>query len=86
MTTRSLEVQGSIKELGLFLKESSKKKQLQDPGMKVASMVIVIFVLTLVIKLWSVDSTEEKVTEGPMTQSDVGHVIKLNMLFPHVTH
>ena len=43
--------------------------------MKVVSMVIVIFVLTLVIKLWSVDSTEEEVVEGPMTQSDVGHVV-----------
>ena len=42
--------------------------------MKVVSMVIVIFVLTLVIKLWSVDSTEEEVVEGPMTQLDVGHV------------
>ena len=54
--------------------------------MKVVSMVIVIFVLTLVIKLWSVDSTKEEVAEGPMTQSDVGHVIKLDMLLPHVTH
>ena len=50
------------------------------------SIVIVIFVLTLVIKLWSVESTEEEVVEGPMTQLDVGHVIKLDMLLPHVTH
>ena len=53
--------------------------------MKVASMVIVIFFLTLVIKLCSVDSMEEEVVGGPMTQSDVGHVIKLDMLLPHVT-
>ena len=53
--------------------------------MKVVSMVIVMFVLTLVIKLWIVDSTEE-VVEGPMTQLDVWHVIKLDMLLPHVTH
>ena len=53
--------------------------------MKVASMVIVIFVLTLVIKLWIVDSMEEEVVEAPMTQLDVGHVIKSDMLLPHVT-
>ena len=86
MTTRTLEVQGRSKELGLFLKASSEKKQLQDPGMKVVSMIIVIFVLTLVIKLWSVDSTEEEVVEGPMTQLDDGHVIELDMLLPHVTY
>ena len=83
MKTRTLEVQGSIKELGLFLKESSKKKQLQDPGMKVASMVIVNFVLTLVIRLWIV---EEEGLESPMTQLDAGHAIKSDMLLPHVTH
>ena len=54
--------------------------------MKVVSMVIVIFVLTVVMKLWIVDSPEEEVVEGPMTQSDVGHVIKLDMLLPNVTH
>ena len=88
MTTKTLEVQECIKKLGLglFLEASSEKKELQDPGMKVVSMVIVIFVLTLVIKLWSVDSTEEEVVEVPMTLSNAGHVIKLNMLIPHVTH
>ena len=54
--------------------------------MKVVSMVIIIFVLTLVIKLWIVDSMKEEVVEGPMTQLDAGHVIKLDMLLPHVTH
>ena len=54
--------------------------------MKVVSMVIVIFVLNLVIKLWSVDSMQEEVVEGPMNQLDVGHVIKWDMLLPHVTH
>ena len=53
--------------------------------MKVASMVIVIFVLTLVIRLWIVDSMEEGGIEAPMTQLDVGHVIKSDMLLPHVT-
>ena len=86
MTTRTLEVQKCNKELGIFLKASSENKQLQDPGMKVDSMVIVIFVLTLVIKLWSVESTEEEVVEGPMTQLDARHVIKLDMSLPHVTH
>ena len=86
MTTMSLEAQNCNKELVLFLKESSEKKQLKVPGMKVDSMVIVIFVLTLVINLWSVDSTEEEVVEGPMNQLNVGHVIKLDMLLPHVTH
>ena len=45
-----------------------------------------IFVLTLVIKLWSVEFKEEEVVKGPLTQSYVGHVIKLDMLQPHVTH
>ena len=73
MTTKNLEVQECNKELFLFLKESSEKKQLQVPSMKVVSMVIFIFVLTLVINLWSVDSTEEEVVEAPMTQLDAGH-------------
>ena len=50
--------------------------------MKMALMVIVIFVLTLVIRLWIV---EEEGLEAPMTQLDVGHVIKSDMLLPHVT-
>ena len=54
--------------------------------MKLASMVIVIFALTLVIRLWIVDSMEEQGLEFPMTQLDVGHVVKSNMLLPHVTH
>ena len=90
MTTKTLVVQECIKERDLFLKASSEKKQLQDgtkvPCMKLDSMVIVIFVLTLVRKLWIVDSIEEEVVESPMSQSDVGHVIKLDMLLPHVTH
>jgi len=53
--------------------------------MKVASMVIVIFVLTLVIRLWVVDSMEEEGLEAPMTQLDVGRVIKSNMLLPRHT-
>ena len=53
--------------------------------MKVASMVIVVFVLNLVIRLWIVDSMEEGL-EAPMTQLGVGHVIKSDMLLPHVTH
>ena len=61
-------------------------KQLQDPGKKVASMVIIIFVLTLVIRLWIVDSMEEERLETPMNQLGVGHVIKSDMLLPHVTH
>ena len=54
--------------------------------MTVASMVIVIFVLTLVIRLWIVDSMEEEGLEAPMSQLDVGHVNKSDMLLPHVTH
>ena len=52
--------------------------------MKVVSMVIVILVLTLVIKLWIVDSMKEEGMEAPMTQLDVGHAIKSDMLLPHV--
>ena len=58
MTKNSLEAQNCNKELGLYLKESLEKKQLKVPGMKVDSMVIVIFVLTLVIKLWIVDDDD----------------------------
>ena len=43
------------------------------------------FCPNFVIKLWIVDSTEKQVVEAPMTQSDVGHVIKSDMLLPHVT-
>ena len=49
-------------------------------------MVIVIFVLTLVIRLWIVDSMEKEGLEAPMTQLDVGHAIKSDMFLPHVTH
>ena len=52
--------------------------------MKVASMVIVICVLTLVIRLWIVGSMEEEGLEAPMSQLDVGHAIKSDMLLPHV--
>ena len=34
----------------------------------------------------ALSSTEEEVVEGPMTHLYVGHVIKLDMLLPHVTH
>ena len=71
MTTKTMEVQKCNKELGLFLKASSRKKQLQDGtkvlGMKIDLIVIVIFVLTLVIRLLIVDYMEEEVLEAPMT-------------------
>ena len=47
--------------------------------MKVALMVIVIFALTLVIRLWIVVSMEEEGLEAQMTQLDVGHAIKSDM-------
>ena len=50
-----------------------------------ASMVIVICVLTLVIRLWIVGSMEEEGLEVPMSYLDVGHVNKSEMLLPHVT-
>ena len=52
--------------------------------MKIASMVIVICVLTLVIRPWFVGSMEEEGLEAPMTQLDVGLAIKSDMLLPHV--
>ena len=54
--------------------------------MKVASMVIVIFVLTLVIRIWIVDSMEEEGLEAPMTKLNAGHVTKLDILLLLVTH
>ena len=90
ITTKTLEVQECSKELGLFLKASLEKKQLQDgtkvPGVKMDLMVIVILVLTLVIRLWIVGSMEEEGLEAPMSQLNVGHAIKSDMLLPHVTH
>ena len=90
MKIRNLEVQECNKELDIFLKESSEKKQLEDgtkvPGMKVDLMVISIFVLTFVIRLCIVDSMEEEGMETPMTQLYAGHVTKLDILLPTVTH
>ena len=87
MITRMVNVQEHIKKLSSFLKA---KIQLQEgnkvQGMNMNSMVIVIFVLTLVIRLWIVDSMEEEGLEAPMTQLDVGHAIKSDMVLPHVTH
>ena len=54
--------------------------------MKVVSMVIIMSFLTLVKRLWIVDSMEEEGMEAPMTQLDVGHAIKSDMLLPHVTY
>ena len=90
MTTKTLEVQECIKELGRFLKASSRKKQLQNgtkvQGMKMALMVIVLLVLTLVIRLWIVDSTEEEAMEVSMPKLDAGHVTKMDILPLLVTH
>ena len=52
--------------------------------MKVDLMVIVIFVLSLFIRIWIVDSMKKEVLESPML--DAGHVIKLNILLLLVTH
>ena len=49
-------------------------------------MVIVIFVLTLFIRLWIVEYMEEEGLEATMTQLDAVNVIKSYMLLPHVTH
>ena len=80
MKTRSLEAQNCK------IKEISEKKQLKILGMKMDSMVIVIFVLTLVIRIWIVVSTEEEVMEAQITKLDVGHVIRLDILLLFVTH
>ena len=47
-------------------------------------MVIIFVVLTLVIRLWIVGSMEGEGLEAPMSQLDVGHAIKSDMLLPHV--
>ena len=89
MKTKTLEVQECINKLGLFLQASSEKKQLQDgtkvPGMKMALMVIAFLVLTLVLWLWIVEYMEE-VLESSMNQLDDGHVTKLDIIRPPVTH
>ena len=87
MTTNNLEDKKCLKKLSLHLKaNSSEEKQLQDgtkvPSMKVDLMVIVIFVLTFLVRIWIVDSMEEEV----ITKLDVGHVTKMDILFLPVTH
>ena len=44
------------------------------------------FVLTLVIRLWIVDSTKEEVMEVLMKKLDARHVTKMDILLPPITH
>ena len=44
------------------------------------------FFLTLVIRIWIVDSMKEEVLEAPMTKLDVVHVIKLDIILPPIAH
>ena len=54
--------------------------------MKVDLIVIVIFVLTLILRLSITCSQEEEVLEAPMTKLDVVHVIKLDIILPPIAH
>ena len=51
-----------------------------------AFIVIVSLVLTLVIRLWIVDSTKEEVMEVLMKKLDARHVTKMDILLPPITH
>ena len=54
--------------------------------MKMDLTVIAILVLTLVIRLWIVESTEEEVLEAAMTKLYVVHVTKMDILLPPIKH
>ena len=49
-------------------------------------MVIAMHVVVLVTGLWTAHSVEEEVLEVEVTQLDVGHVTKLDILLLIVTH
>ena len=56
------------------------------PGMKIILMVIAMHVVVLVTRLWTTHSMEEEVLEVEVTQLDVGHVTKLDILLLTATH
>ena len=85
MTANNLEDKKCLKKLAQHLKSNSKKRQLQGgtkvPGMKMALMVTIFLVLTLVIRIWIV----EEVVEDTMTRLDARHVTELGMLLLTIT-
>ena len=56
------------------------------PSMKIILMVFSMHVVVLVTSLWNAHSMEEEVLEVEVTQLDVGHVTKLDILLLIVTH
>ena len=68
------------------LKKETTPRWNQIPRYENDLMVIVFHVLTLVIRLWILDSIEEEVLEVPVTKLDVGHVTKMDILLLLVTH
>ena len=85
-TSKNLE---EIKELVLLLRASSEKTYHQSgtryPGMNIDSMVIVIHVMVLVTRLWTVHSMEEEVLEVQITQLDARLITILAMLLQIAT-
>ena len=49
-------------------------------------MGFAMHVVVLVIGMWTAHCMEEEVLEFKVTQLDVGHVTKLDILLPTVTH
>ena len=73
-----------IKELAPLLKEDLERKKSQDgskfPWMEMVLMVIVILVIILDTKPWTVEAMWEGMLEIPATLSDVGHATVLVIL------
>ena len=92
---RNLEVIKTVEKSVIINKEQEGHKQQRDlcyrtdhsiPGMKIILMVIAMHVVVLATGLWNAHSMEEEVLEVEVTQLDVGHVTKLDILLLIVTH
>ena len=55
-------------------------------GMRLILMGFYMHVVVFVTRLWTAHSMEEEVLEFEVTQLDVGHVTKLDILKPTITH
>ena len=55
-------------------------------GMRLILMGFYMHVVVFVTRLWNAHSMEEEVSKFEVTQLDVGHVTKLDILKPTFTH
>ena len=73
-----------IKELAPLLKADSEKRQFQDGtkflGMEMVLMVIVILLIILYAKPWTIEAMWKGMLETPTSLSNVGHATVLGIL------